>query len=221
MSFFSRLSDIVGANAHAVLDACEQPERMTRYAIRGMEEDLARARRQAASAIAVERSLRRELDQARAEVDHWHTQARSALTADREDLARQALQRKEEHAEQVRGLESHYASALATSDKVRADLHKLEMNLTAAQRRQRYLLARYRIAQARLALGRTSPDARAAGRWRDWENRLTDLEATLTAEVDLTDPGEELDHTLAQIERDRRVDAELAGMRQEAKSDKA
>jgi phage shock protein A len=217
MSFWSRFSDIVGSNAHAVLDGCEHPERMTRYVLRCMGEELDRARRQAASAIAVERSLSRELEQERAFVDHWHARARTALEAGREDLAKQALLRKQEHAHQARSLESEYEAALQTSSKVRGDLQFLETNLAAAHRRQRFLVARSRIARARLALGRTATDGLATGRWRQWENQLADLEATLTAEVELLQPGEDVDRALARLNHERQAEEELRELKKEQK----
>lgn len=215
MSFWSRLSDIVGSNAHAVLDGCEHPERMTRYVLRCMDEELDRARQQAATAIAVERSVSRDLDQQRALVDHWHMQARTALEAGREDLARQALLRKQEYGDQIRTLEAEYQAARQTSTKVRGDLQFLATNIAAAQRRLRFRQARSRIAQARVALGRTA-NGSASGRWRQWENQLADLEATLSAEVELLQPGEEVDGALARLNQERKAEEELRALKKAA-----
>jgi phage shock protein A len=213
MSFISRLSDIMSANAHAVLDGCENPERMSRYVLRRMEEELDRARRQAASAIAMERSLGRELEQQRSQVEHWQHQASAALGAKREDLARQALLRKQELAAQIHDLQTQHAAALQTSDKVRADLQNLDKNLSAAYRRQRFLVARYRVAQARIAVGRSAADGLSTGQWRQLERQLEDLESTLVAEVDLLEPGEDIDRTLRRIEQEQKVEAELAELK--------
>ncbi|MBM4073715.1 MAG: hypothetical protein FJ271_33060 [Planctomycetes bacterium] len=61
MGLFARLSDMVSANRHALLDTVEDPEKMLSQVLREMEEGLTAARLQAARAIAAERRLEREL----------------------------------------------------------------------------------------------------------------------------------------------------------------
>jgi phage shock protein A len=97
MSIFSRISDIVTANLHALLDRAENPEVMLEQMIREMEESHARARRYAAAAIAAESRPRRDRDDNRGQVEQWKARAQEALAAGREELARRALARKQEH----------------------------------------------------------------------------------------------------------------------------
>src|SRR5438270_172646 len=143
MGVFSRLSDIITANVHALLDRAEHPERMLAQVIREMEASLARARHYAAAAIAAERHLARELERHRAEARHWREHARQALTAGREDLARRALLRKAEHDNLIRELEPQLAAARQTGDNVRTALRALEARLAEARRRQGAILARH------------------------------------------------------------------------------
>src|SRR5437762_11675091 len=119
MRILSRLSDIFSANFHALLDQVENPEALLAHVVREMEESVAATRGYAASAIAAERRIGRELEQNRAEVEHWQSKAREALTAGREDLARRALARKREHEDLVTGLQAHLASASETARNVR------------------------------------------------------------------------------------------------------
>ena len=78
MSVFSRVSDIVVANIHALLDRADS-EALLAQVIREMEAGLAEARRSAAVAVAAERRLVRERDQHRAAADHWKGRAKEAL----------------------------------------------------------------------------------------------------------------------------------------------
>src|SRR5256885_1284524 len=98
MGIFSRISDIFAANLNALLDRAEDPELMLGHLIRAMEDGLDRARRYTAVAIAAESRLRRDRDNNRTLGDAWKTRAREALAAGREDLARRALARSQEHA---------------------------------------------------------------------------------------------------------------------------
>src|SRR5947209_9473243 len=96
MSVFSRVSDIVVANIHALLDRADS-EALLAQVIREMEAGLAEARRAAAVAVAAERRLGRERDRHRAAADHWKGRAKEALAAGRVDLARRALAERIEH----------------------------------------------------------------------------------------------------------------------------
>ncbi len=149
MRILSRCSDIVVANIHAMLDRLESPEAMIGQIIREMEDGLALARSYAASAIAAERRLGRELSQQHVAVELWRAKARAAVAANRDDLARLALARKQEHAAMAADLEAQHAAAVETSAQVRASLNTLQDSFAAAQRKQKSLIARHRAAQLR------------------------------------------------------------------------
>lgn len=141
MGIFARLSNLIAANTHALLDRVEDPEVMLQQVVRDMEEGLAAARQQAARAIAAERRVQRELNHNRAAADNWNKQARRALDANREDLAREALARKIEHEDVVVELTGQLAAARQTSTEVKTALGALESRLTQIRRRLRVSLA--------------------------------------------------------------------------------
>ena len=87
MGIFARLSDIITSNINALLDRAENPEWMIAQIIREMEEGLASAKRYAATAIAAERRIGRELDQNRLQAEHWKAKAREALGLTSQDDA--------------------------------------------------------------------------------------------------------------------------------------
>src|SRR5262249_45702357 len=156
MGIFSRLSDLIVANINALLDKAENPERMLAQIIREMEEGLGRARQQAATAIALDRRLKRELQQHQQEAFNWKEPPRLALASNREDLVRQALARKIEHDDLAHGLLTQYSSAQETSSQVRAALRALELRLAEARRKQKTLLARHRAAKIQLEVQRAA-----------------------------------------------------------------
>jgi phage shock protein A len=219
MSIFSRISDIVSANINALLDRCEDPERMIAQIVREMEEGLAQARRYTATAIAAERRLTRELEHSRADVQHWYERARTALDQGREDLARRALIRKKEHEALARGLEMQLEQARSTSARVRACLRALEARLAEARRKQRVLLARQRAAQAQFELHRAfgagiggldGPGARL----NRLENRLLDWEDELAAQAELANGiGNDLEQELADLQTTREIEEELVALK--------
>jgi phage shock protein A len=223
MGIFARLSDLITANVNALLDQVEDPERMLAQALREMEQALALARRHAAAAIAAERRLGRELAQNRARAAHWREQARAALAAGREDLARRALACMVEHDDLARALEGQHTAAVETSAEVRGALRALEARLAEARHKQRALVARHRAArvrdEVRRATGAGVLDVSAPfAKFERFEERLIDDEDRLLAHAELGCADGDLEAEVAALAARKRIDAELDALKREAPS---
>jgi phage shock protein A len=219
MGIFARLSDIIASNVNALLDKAENPEWLIGQVIREMEDALGKAKRYAATAIAAERRLGRELEQNRSQADFWKAKAREALAASREDLARKALARKKEHDDLIGSLEIQYAEALQTGARVRTALRALEARLAEARRKQRSLLARHRAAQARVEIqkfvGTGVADFGASqAKWDRLEQRLEDFEDDLAAQAELNG-GAGVEAEFAALDRQQAIDDELEALKRE------
>jgi phage shock protein A len=219
MRILSRCSDILIANINALLDKTENPETMIGQVIREMEDGLAVARGHAASAIAAERWLNRELGKQRVRVEFWQNKARAAVAANRDDLARAALARKKELEISAAELEIQHTAALETSMQVRTSLDALETNLAVALRKRRSLIARHRAAQARRALGRAAgkrlgSDFTSGAKLEHWEQRMTDLEDVVAAEMEVQGLGDP-ETTFATWETQAEIDRELSALKEE------
>jgi phage shock protein A len=220
MRILSRCSNIMVAKINALLDRLESPEVMTGQIVREMEDGLAQARSYAASAIAAERRLGRELAQQQIAVEFWQTKARAAVAAKRDDLARLALARKQEHETLAAELATQHAAALETSTQVRASLDALESGLAVARRKQRSMIARHRAAQARQELCRAAgtqvgTEVSAGAKLQRWEERLTDLEDEIAAQTELQGLAG-LEKTFAGWESEAELDRELDALKKEA-----
>lgn len=166
MGIFTRVSDIITANLNALLDRADNPEAMLAQVIREMADGLSRARRYAAVAIAAERRLRRERDDNCLQVEYWKGRAAEALAAGREDLARRAIARKQEHDAIARSLDEQHIEAAQAAESARTALRALEARLAEAQQKQRTLLARHRTAQIRVEVHRHLGAGRGGSRRR-------------------------------------------------------
>jgi phage shock protein A len=220
MGIFSRLSDIIASNINALLDRAENPEWMIAQIIREMEEGLASAKRYAATALATERRIGREVEQNRLQEAHWKSKARQALAAQREDLARRALARKMEHEDLVRSLESQHAQVLQTCQNVRTSLHALEAKLAEARRKQRTLLARHRAAQAQVELHRVAGAgfpafSSAQAKFDRIENQLIGFEDELAALAYLHNIHTGLEVDFAELERHNQIEEEFQALKKE------
>jgi phage shock protein A len=219
MGIFSRLSDLFAANLNALLDRAEEPEVMLEQTIREMEEAHGRARRFAAVAIAAERRLGHDRDDNRGQAQRWQARAQEALAAGREDLARGALARKQEHEDLVRNLQDEHAEAAQAGQSARTALRALEARLAEARARQRVLVARHRTAQVRIEVYRHLDTGGAhfgasQARFDRLADRLSQRVEELAAEAELYDlSGLEAEFT--DLERRLAIDRELEAMRRE------
>ena len=63
MGILTRFKDIMSANINALLDKCEDPEKMIDQYMRNLESDLGKVKAETASVMAEETRAKRELDE--------------------------------------------------------------------------------------------------------------------------------------------------------------
>src|SRR5690349_24573677 len=96
MGLFSRITTFFRIRANAALDKVEDPGQVMDYSYSKQLEQLQQLRRSIADVVTNEKRLEMQQKEREAKVNKLAEQARQALRANREDLARLALQRKEE-----------------------------------------------------------------------------------------------------------------------------
>src|SRR5512142_1313950 len=95
MGFFSRLMTFLHIRASAALDAAEDPGQTLDYSYEKQLEQLQNLRRSIADVVTNEKRLELQQAQLNQQIDKLDGQARQALSLGKEDLARQALERKQ------------------------------------------------------------------------------------------------------------------------------
>lgn len=217
MNLFTRVSNLMTVNLHALLDWAENPERMLTQLVRDMEEALDATRQHAATTIAAERGLRRDLEHHRAAAQEWTHRARLALSQHRDDLARGALARKIEHEDQVKSLEGQHLAAEQLSQDVKAALRNLQHRLSEARSRLSLLRARRHAAQVRLEVGQTltqdvAGDDTAFARLA---SRMVAVEDQLLAEAELHEDANDLRTEFGRLAMSMRIEEELETLKRE------
>src|SRR5271169_429085 len=104
MSLFSRAHDILAAKANKALDAAENPNEMLDYSYEQMLDHITQVRRALVDITASKKQLELQEQQLQASVNHLNDQAKAALAAGREDLAREALSRKAAAQQEIDGM---------------------------------------------------------------------------------------------------------------------
>ncbi len=152
MGIFSRTRDIIAANFNELLDQADDPAKMIRMIIMEMEETLVEVRASAARTIADQREMHRHTVKLEKLQADWSDKASLALSKDREDLARAALQEKKRAGDMADQLKQEIA---VLDDALRAyeqDIAKLQNRLREARSRQTQIAARLESAENRVKL---------------------------------------------------------------------
>jgi phage shock protein A len=101
MGIFTKLSTVIKSNINDLISKAENPEKMLNQIILDMRDQLAKAKREVAAAIADERKLKSQLETEVKQQRDWQHRAMLAVKEGRDDLAKQALIRQQEHAERL------------------------------------------------------------------------------------------------------------------------
>ena len=95
MGMLSRMSTIVKSKMNRILDTAEDPRETLDYSYEKQLEMLRNVKKGVVEMVAAKRRIQQQAVTVQANIEKLEAQAKQALEADREDLARLALQRKQ------------------------------------------------------------------------------------------------------------------------------
>ena len=148
MGVLDRLSRLIRSNINDLIARAENPEKMLSQIIEDMRRQLAQAKQEVAVAIADERKLRAQFEESRRQAESWEGRARLAIREGRDDLARQALMRGQEHAGHARDLDEQWRTHRAETEKLKDSLRQLNEKIEEAKRKKNLLIAKQKRAEA-------------------------------------------------------------------------
>ena len=93
MGLLDRLSRLIRANLNAFVNEVEDPIKILDQSVADMQEDLVKLRQAVATAIASQKRLENQSNQAKEQIKNWFSRAELALRKGEDDLARDALRR--------------------------------------------------------------------------------------------------------------------------------
>lgn len=215
MGIFSRISDIFKSNVNEALDKAEDPEKMLKQMVIEMEESVNKATLAVANSIANEKSLERKFEKARLEMNDWEKKAVQALQANREDLARAALEKKNIAVKNVADLEPIYQTAKVTADKMRQQLNGLKSKLDEARSRQSTLIARSQAAKAQkqIAQSFSGVGSDAFSKFDKYEGKIEQLESQAEAFETLAGENTKLEDEFKMLNTSASVDGDLLALK--------
>lgn len=224
MGVLTRFKDIMAANFNALLDKCEDPEKMIDQYIRNLEQDFAKVKAETASIMAEEKSAKRKLDENNDEINKMTEYAKKAVAAGNDDEARKFLSKKAELTQKQEVLSKNYELACANSAKMRQMHDKLQEDISSLKSRREMLKAKAKVAETQKKMNAMGSGLESAGsnmaafdRMEEKVNKMFD-EADAMNELNQTSSDsdfEELTRKYDDGAKASAVDDELAALKAE------
>ncbi len=210
MGILNRISTIARANVNAILDSAEDPEKMLDQLTRDMRDGITQARTEVAKMIADEKELQANYQRSQQLSDDWQNKAALAMQKGSEDLAREALRRKIDYANNAKVYQQQWESQHQAVEKAKADLHELEEKYDSAVRNREALLARHRRAKAQQQVSKVAAsisafDPSSELNRMDERIRLEEARAAATAELQ----SDTTEDRFAKLTKDSELEDEL------------
>jgi phage shock protein A len=232
----NRASTIVKAKINKLLDRAEDPGETLDYSYEKQLELLQNVKRGVADVVTSKKRLELQTSQLEQSVVKLDGQARQALQAGREDLAKEALQRKAVAQEQLQGLDQQIQGLQSQQEKLIASEKQLSTRIEAFRSQKEVIKAQYSAAEAQVRIGEAATGigeqmadtGLAIQRAKDKTEQMTARAAAVDELVesgaleDFTSGGEtDLDRELRKLSAGTQVDDELAKMKSELGSGEA
>jgi len=155
MGIFSKLSMMLRSNINDAIAKAENPEKMLNQVLLDMREQLAKAKQEVAIAIADERKLRAQYEEEQRLAGDWEHRAMLAIRESRDDLAKQALIRQQEHTQRSLALEETWHRQNEETERLKDALRQLNEKIEEAKRKKNLLIAKQKRAQAQKRIHET------------------------------------------------------------------
>jgi len=148
MTLFQRAHDILAAKTNKALDAAEKPDEMLDLSYEQMLDHLTKVRQALVTVAASRKQIELQEQQLQHSADHLQEQAKAALGLGKEDLAREALQRKAAAQAQIEGMESQHEQLNEQQEKLEQTLSALQERVNQFRTQKEVLKAQYTAASA-------------------------------------------------------------------------
>src|SRR4051794_5737215 len=215
VGLLDRVSTLVRANLNDLLDRAEDPEKVIKQLLIDMNNQLIQVKTQVAAAIADEKRLQARYQEAQRTADDWQRKAELAIDKGEDDLAKQALQRRNTYAQTSTGLQEQWQAQSASVQTLKDGLRQLQSKIEEAEAKKELLIARSRSAKAQEQMHRTLGGIQSVGglsQFERMERRVEEQEARAQAYTDLS--TDTLDDKFAQLEGESEVDRQLRELKE-------
>jgi phage shock protein A len=228
----SRASTVVKAKFSKLLDRAENPAETLDYSYEKQLELLQNVKRGIADVVTAKKRLELQETQLQQSIVKLDAQARQAVAAGREDLARQALERKSGLQQQLQSLDQQSQQLEQQQEKLITSEKALSAKVEAFRTQKETIKAQYSAAEAQVRIGEAATGIgeqisdtglaiqRAKDKTEQMQARASAIDELTTSGAleDFTSDQTELDRELGQLASKSQVDDELEKMKAEVGS---
>src|ERR1700745_3323426 len=227
-----RMSTVIKAKVSKLLDRAEDPAETLDYSYQKQVEQLQNVKKGIADVVTAKKRLQMQESSLQQSVVKLDTQARQALAAGNEELARTALERKNIAQTELQSLDTQIVQLEQQQEQMTASEQKLRAKIEQFRSKKEVIKAQYsaaeaqvRISEAATGMGEEMADVglamqRALDKTENMKARadaVQELEAAGTFDdITALGPGEDdIDKQLKQLSSQTEVDSDLAKMKAE------
>lgn len=227
MGMFSRMSTIVKSKMNRLLDSAEDPRETLDYSYEKQLEMLQNVKRGVVEMVTAKRRIQQQAARVQENIARLDRQARQAVDAERDDLARLALERKQTALAELEGLDEQVAGMEREQEKLTQAEQRLQAKVNAFRNKKEIIKAQYSAAQAQVrigaALGGISEEMgdvslavqRAENKTDQMRAKAGAIDELVDSGVldDINGPQDDIDRELSKLATSSSVEAELAALK--------
>ena len=151
----TRIFNLFRATSSDLLDKAEDPEKMIKQMISDLEAQKKKAKEQMTEALALQKRLERDTEKEHQEAEKWEQKAILAVQNEKDDLAKEALTRKNEHLRRALDFEKQLEMHQNNADSLKESYQTMEDKIDEIKRKQGLLSVKQKQAEAQEKIYKT------------------------------------------------------------------
>lgn len=224
MNMFDRFLRVVKSNVNNVLSNLEDPEKVLEQAVNDMQKDLVKIRQSYAEVTATQKRMGKQKEQAEILSNDWYKRAQLALSKGDEELAKEALTRRQSQVEIITTLTTQMTTQNVAIDKLYSSMTELEEKIVEAKRQKDLFIARARTAKTSVQVndmlsGLTSGNSNSMEAFERMKSKVENLEAQaeVAGELAAATSGttRSLEDKFKLLEGDSEIDSQLEELKKQ------
>ncbi len=155
MGILTRIFNLFRATTNDMLDKAEDPEKMIKQMISDLEAQKKKAKEQMTEALALQKRLERDTKKEHQDAEKWEQKAIIAVQNEKDDLAKEALNRKNEHLRRAIEYEKQLEMHRNNADSLKESYQIMEDKIDEIKRKQGLLSVKQKQAEAQEKIYKT------------------------------------------------------------------
>ncbi|MCL2923582.1 MAG: PspA/IM30 family protein [Trichodesmium sp. MAG_R04] len=205
---------VIRTSVKSLVSDTEDPEKLLELTLTDMQNNLVKLRQAVAQAIATQKRTERQCDQTQSNANEWYRRTQLALQKGQENLAREALMRRNSYQETATIMKVQIEQQKQVVEKLKQNMRQLGQKIDEAKLKKNMYIARARSAKASEKLNKmlglvNTGNTRNA--FEQMEEKIMQLEAQSEAMNDLE--IDSLEKKFTSLEASNDVETELKAMK--------